>query len=56
MSTFQNNVLVLVGASRGIGEQMAYLLGAQGARLVLTARSVVELDRAFNLTAHATLG
>ena len=43
MSTFKDNVVVLVGASRGIGEQLSYRLAEQGAQLVLAARSENQL-------------
>ncbi len=43
MKTFQDNVVVLVGASRGIGEELAYKLAGRGARLILAARSEERL-------------
>ena len=45
MSIFKGNVVVLVGASRGIGKQIARQLAAQGAELVLAARSENELNQ-----------
>lgn len=45
MNAFKDNVVVLVGASRGIGEQLAYKLAAQGAHLVLAARSENQLHQ-----------
>ncbi len=45
MEPFAENVVVLVGASRGIGEQMAYILAERGARLVLAARSGEQLEK-----------
>ena len=45
MSAFKGNVVIITGASTGIGEELAYLLAAQGAQLVLTARRVDELNR-----------
>ncbi len=40
---FKNNVVLLTGASMGIGEQIAYQLADQGARLMLAARSADKL-------------
>ena len=40
---FLNNVVILTGASMGIGEQLAYQLADQKARLVLAARSADKL-------------
>jgi short-subunit dehydrogenase len=42
---FKNNVVIITGASTGIGEELAYQLAAQGAHLVLSARRVEELER-----------
>ena len=42
---FQDNVVILAGASQGIGEQIAYLLADQGARLILAARNAGNLER-----------
>jgi NAD(P)-dependent dehydrogenase (short-subunit alcohol dehydrogenase family) len=42
---FRENVVIVTGASHGIGEQIALALAAQGARLVLAARSAEELER-----------
>lgn len=46
MSTapFNNNVVILTGASQGIGEQLAYQLADQGAKLVLAARNAEKLE------------
>ena len=41
---FQDNVVILTGASRGIGEQIAYQLADQGASLALAARSLERLE------------
>lgn len=45
MGVFKDNVVVLIGASRGIGEELAYLLAQQKACLVLAARSGDDLMR-----------
>ena len=41
---FRDNVVILTGASRGIGEQIAYQLADQGASLALAARSLERLE------------
>lgn len=43
--SLKNNVAVITGASTGIGEELAYRLAKQGAKLVLTARREDELRR-----------
>lgn len=40
----QNKVIIITGASEGIGEATAKLLATQGARIVLAARSVDKLN------------
>jgi short-subunit dehydrogenase len=45
MSAFKDNVTIITGASTGIGEELAYHLARQGAKLVLTARRQDELSR-----------
>ena len=45
MSALKDNVIIITGASTGIGEELAYQLAQQGARLVLTARRLDELNR-----------
>jgi short-subunit dehydrogenase len=40
----KNNVVVITGASTGIGEELAYQLADQGAQLVLTARRVIVVS------------
>ena len=44
MKDFKNKVIVITGASSGIGEAMAREFAAQGARVVLGARSVQKLQ------------
>ncbi len=41
---FKENVIILTGASRGIGEQLAYQLADQGAWLALAARDLEKLE------------
>lgn len=43
-SPFANNVVLLTGASTGIGEQLALQLAGQSAQLVLAARSADKLE------------
>lgn len=42
--SFRNNVVVITGASRGIGAELARQLAARGARLALAARDTAALD------------
>lgn len=44
MPPFQDNVVVLTGASQGIGREMALQLAGQGAWLVLAARDAAALE------------
>lgn len=44
MKKFENKVVIITGASSGIGEAMAREFAAQGARVVLGARSVMKLQ------------
>ena len=49
MSTFQNKIVWITGASSGIGEALAKSLSLKGAKLVLSARRVEELVRVKNM-------
>ena len=40
----KDNVVIITGASKGIGAELARQLAAQGAKLVLAARSAAELE------------
>ncbi|MFN7474880.1 MAG: SDR family NAD(P)-dependent oxidoreductase, partial [Burkholderiales bacterium] len=40
-----NNIVIITGASTGIGEEVAYQLAKEGAHLVLSSRRVDELER-----------
>lgn len=42
---FENNVVIITGASSGIGEELALQLAAYGAWLVLASRKVEKLER-----------
>ena len=44
MDTYQNKIVLVTGASTGIGRAMAIDLAAKGAELILTARSKEQLD------------
>jgi NAD(P)-dependent dehydrogenase (short-subunit alcohol dehydrogenase family) len=44
VSTFRENAVILTGASRGIGREMAFQLADQGAWLALAAREAGALD------------
>jgi len=40
----KDNVVVITGASKGIGAELARQLAAKGAKLVLAARSLAQLE------------
>tara|TARA_B100001175_G_scaffold312381_1_gene318262 strand:- start:277 stop:1101 length:825 start_codon:yes stop_codon:yes gene_type:complete len=44
MDTYKNKIALITGASTGIGKAMAIDLAAQGAELIITARSKEKLD------------
>ena len=50
MSSLQNKVIWLTGASSGIGEALAYALAKEGAKLILSARRGDELQRVADKT------
>ena len=43
-SEFQDNVVIITGASSGIGRELAFQLARLGARLVLAARDITRLE------------
>lgn len=45
MISLQNKVVIITGASRGIGRAIALLFAQQGARVVLAARNKKELEK-----------
>jgi len=49
---FSNKVVWITGASSGLGEALAYEFSFQGARLVLSARRIDELERVKNSCTH----
>jgi len=47
--TFKDKVVIVTGASSGIGKSCAYKLSQEGAKVVLVARNKVELDKVYDL-------
>lgn len=43
--TLQDKVVIITGASSGIGEALAYAVAAQGAKIVIAARNINNLQR-----------
>ncbi len=63
MNTFRDKTILITGASSGIGEAFAKLLGAEGADLILTARTkdklqqlAEELSGKHDVTTHVVPG
>src|SRR4051794_26028633 len=42
----KNKVVVIIGGSRGIGKAIAHICAKEGAKVVLAARSAVEMEMA----------
>lgn len=53
MSKLKDKVIVVTGASRGLGEAMAVGFAQEGAQLVLAARTVDDLERVAKLSREA---
>jgi short-subunit dehydrogenase len=51
-NSFTGNVVVITGASSGIGRQLAFKLAEQGAWLVLAARNLDNLQEVANTCSH----
>ena len=45
MQSFKDQIVVITGASSGIGREMARAFGREGATVVLAARSVDALEQ-----------
>lgn len=52
MNTLANKIILITGASSGIGQACAYLCAAQGARLILSARRVERLEEMAQQLTH----
>lgn len=44
MKTFENKVVWITGASSGFGEALAYKFAAEGAKIILSAKSIDKLE------------
>lgn len=51
MMDFDNKVVLVTGASSGIGEAAAILFAARGARLVLVGRNIANLQKVADVCA-----
>src|SRR5258707_1073444 len=51
---FNNKVCWITGASSGIGEELAYVMSAAGAKLILSSRRMDELERVRKACADPT--
>lgn len=53
MNRLRDKIIVITGASRGLGETMAVAFAAEGASLILAARTIADLERVAQLCKDA---
>lgn len=54
MKLIKDQVVWITGASSGIGEALAYEMSALGAKLIVSSRRMIELERVKNNCAHSS--
>lgn len=52
MKSLKDQVVWITGASSGIGEALAYAMSLHGAKITLSSRRTVELERVKNNCTH----